>query len=152
MQDREMKAFASGFIVAITLVFSTIALLLFVISGQIHPVFRDQILPSGKSVKITSFHLVWGVEHDERTIKNDCLSIEYVSSNPQTAASLREQEALDVFELIRPVSELWGFNHAEVSAFPTIQHKGHYDLFEFKRGLNGRWLYERHPTKVFIND
>jgi hypothetical protein len=57
-----------------------------------------------------------------------------------------------MFELIRPVSELWGLKVAEVSAFPTVQRKGKYFIYVFSRGAEGKWRFERKPAKVFVND
>jgi len=34
--------------------------------SETHSIWHDQVLPSGKSIRVTSFNLVWGVEHDER--------------------------------------------------------------------------------------
>jgi hypothetical protein len=30
------------------------------------PIWRDQVLASGKTIKVMSFNLVWGMEHDVR--------------------------------------------------------------------------------------
>ena len=62
--------------------------------------YRSQILPSGRSIKVTSFHLAWGVEHDNRISNNDCFNLEYVSSVTGTDTQARDREALEVFELI----------------------------------------------------
>ncbi len=121
-------------------------------SGDFHSVWREQTLPSGKVVKVTSMNLVWGVEHDERSPEKDCFSMEFVSNQPQAEPAAREQEAREVFELMRPVSEQWGFKHAEMAGFPTIQRKGHYDRFYFERGADGQWSCRREDAKVFAND
>ncbi len=116
------------------------------------PLFHDQVLPSGKIIKVTSFNLVWGAEHDERRANQDTFALEYVSNDPQAELAVREQEAWEVFELIRPVSELWGFTPVTVAAFPKVKRKGHYDLFIFERDSNGKWAVQREARKVFIND
>src|ERR1043166_3638189 len=76
------------------------------------PLWREQKLPSGRSVKVTSFLLAWGAEHDERIPSNDCLALEFVYSTANASAEVREGEAKEVFELIRPASELWGLTTA----------------------------------------
>jgi hypothetical protein len=101
---------------------------------------------------VTSFNLVWGAEHDEHTIGNDCFSMEYVTAEPEADSKSRDQEALEVFELIRPPSELWGFNSAEMASFPTVDRKGHYSLYVFRREADGKWSFTVEPRKVFAND
>lgn len=125
---------------------------LWLLEGGSRSIFHDQVLPSGKLIKVTSFHLVWGVEHDERHVNQDSFALEFVSANPQADAKEHEQEALEVFELIRPISEQWGFNMATLSGFPTIQRKGQYNIYIFNRSLDGKWSYKREPAKVFVND
>ena len=108
-----------------TLIFALVLALPVLIScTDTHSIWHDQVLPSGRTIKITSFHLVWGVEHDERHPGNDCFALEFVSANPQADPNVREQEALEVFELIRPISEQWGFNTASLAGFPTTQLSG----------------------------
>jgi hypothetical protein len=116
------------------------------------PLWHDQQLPSGKTVKVTSFNLVWGVEHDERDINKDSFALEYVSANPQAEATRREAEALDVFELVRPISELWGFRSASIAGFPTVERKGRYDVYQFVRQPDGRWSFTRSEMKVYATD
>lgn len=125
---------------------------LWLLEGDSRPIFHDQVLPSGKTIKVTSFHLVWGIEHDERDVNQDSFALEFVTANPQADTKAHEQEALEVFELIRPISEQWGFNMATLSGFPSIQRKGHYDIYVFKRSLDGKWTVKREPAKVFVND
>jgi hypothetical protein len=117
-----------------------------------HTLWHDQVLPSGKTIKVTSFHLVWGIEHDERNADNDSFALEYVSAVPKADLAAQEQEALEVFELIRPVSELWGFKSAYISGFATVERKGGYEIFTFKRGPDGQWSFTRQSAKVFAND
>ena len=120
--------------------------------GDYQPVWREQRLPSGGSVKVTSFNLVWGAEHDDHAIGGDCFSMEYVTARPNDDPKSRAKEAVEVFELIRPASELWGFRSAEVACFPTVNRKGHYDLYLFVREADGKWSFTVQPRKVFAND
>jgi hypothetical protein len=46
---------------------------------------------------------------------------------------------MEVFELIRPISEHWGFRSASLLAFRTVHCGGDYDLFMFKRAEDGKW-------------
>jgi hypothetical protein len=39
-----------------------------------------------------------------------------------------------------------------MSAFPTLQRKGRYDLYGFERNADGRWTFTRSDAKVFAND
>lgn len=120
-------------------------------SASDQPVFRDQKLPSGKEVQVASFNLAWGVEHDERRKQDDQFSLSYVS-RAGTDAAAQEREAWEVFELIRPVSEQWGFRAAAVAAFPTQKRKGPYDIYNFTRTDDGKWSYKKMNTKVFSNE
>jgi hypothetical protein len=136
-----------------------VSLLLFVLAlacvpacGGHRPIWHDQKLLSGRTVKVTSFNLVWGVEHDERDTTKDCFALEYVSGDPQADPRRREAEATEVFELIRPVSEQWGFQTASIAGFPTVERKGKYDLYWFERKADGRWSFTRSEMKVFVND
>lgn len=116
------------------------------------PTFREQRLPSGNAVKVTMCNLLWGVEHDERRSGDDTFGIEYVSTTPHADLPGLDQETLEVFELIRSISEQWGLPMATVSAFPTAQRKGRYYLYSFTRAPGGKWSFERKEMKVFIND
>jgi hypothetical protein len=120
--------------------------------GPYRTIWHDQKLPSGKTVKVTSFNLVWGVEHDDRDSSKDCFALEFVSADPQAEPGRREAEATDVFELIRPISEQWGFRRASIAGFPTTERKGRYDLYWFQRQPDGRWSFTRTERKVFAND
>jgi hypothetical protein len=120
--------------------------------GEFHPVWRDQKLPSGRAVKVAEFHLAWGAEHDERIPGNDSFDLEYVSSDPDAADEVREKEAKEVFELIRPIAELWEIKNASVAGFRTTTRKGKYDLYVFRRGTDGRWTSEHFARKVYAND
>ena len=133
-----------------TLVFLSIPLLAG--CGASRPIWHDQKLPSGKTIKVTSFNLVWGVEHDERDTNKDSFALEYVSADAQAEATRREAEATEVFELIRPISEQWGFRSASIAGFPSVERKGRYDLYWFQRQADGRWSFTRSERKVFAND
>jgi len=97
-------------------------------------------------------NFAWGVEHADRHTRDDCFVLEYVSTVPHADPAAVDRETLEAFELIRPSSELWGLNVANVSAFPSVKRKGRYYLYIFSRGSDGKWNFERKPTKVFIND
>lgn len=114
-----------------------------------HQPTNDQRLPSGKTIKVTSCQLVWGGDHDERHPGQDSFALEYVSAFPPSAGKELDQEALEVFELIRPISEQWGFSTATVSAFPSAERTGPYNMFWFSRSSGGQWSFSRHPSKVF---
>jgi hypothetical protein len=147
----QLKYFFLGFIFACLAAFGIIAFFLFHDSGY-RMIFHDQRLPSGTMIKVTSFNLVWGVEHDERTPGNDSFSLEYVSNIPQADQQARDQEALEVFELVRPVNEQWGFKRTSISAFRSARRKGPYDIYNFEHAPDGKWAFQRYPAKVFIND
>lgn len=109
--------------------------------SESRPVWREQKLPSGGQVKVLFVTLAWGVDHDprERYPNNDEFTLWYVTTLPDGSPQDREREALDVFELIRPISEQWGLKSATLSAYRTPQRERYYDLFIFKRGDNGKW-------------
>jgi hypothetical protein len=135
------------------LVLST-CLLLFLCLGcfgpdDFHQPTLDQRLASGKQIKVTSCQLVWGAEHDERHPNQDSFALEYVSSFPPSAAKELDQEAVEVFELIRPISEQWGFSTASVAAFQSAERTGPYNRFEFSRSSTGHWSFRRQSAKVF---
>ena len=118
-----------------------------------HTLWHGEKLPSGGMVKVISFNLVWGIEHDDRSVAKDSFAIEYVTPCPGADATRREAEAAEVFAaLVRPASEQWGFREASLAAFPTLQRKGRYDLYLFQRGSDGTWSYTRSEPKVFAND
>ena len=96
-------------------------------------------LASGSTIKVTSFNLVWGAEHDDHALGKDCFAIEYVALRPDANANERKAEAAEVFELMRPASEQWGFGEATVAAIPTLEHRGPYDVYWFRRQPDGHW-------------
>ncbi len=115
--------------------------------------WHGQKLASGDLIKVTSFNLVWGIEHDDRDVGKDSFAIEYVTANPGADAIHREAEAAEVFAaLARPVTEQWGFHTASLAAFPTLERKGRYDFYLFQRGSDGTWSYTRSESKVFATD
>ena len=120
--------------------------------GPFRTLWHGENLASGGSIKVTSFNLVWGVEHDDRDVNQDCFAIEYVTAKPEADVAQREAEAAQVFELIRPVSEQWGLRTAQMAAFPTLDRKGNYDLYRFERQPDGHWSFKRSDTKVFATD
>jgi len=132
-----------------------LVLVLVLVAGcddHFHTLWHGEKVPSGGMVKVVSFNLVWGIEHDERDVSKDSFAIEYVTANPGGDATQREAEAAEVFELVRPASELWGFRMASMSAFPTLTRKGRYDLYLVERQADGRWSFKRSDAKVFAND
>jgi hypothetical protein len=102
---------------------------------------REQRLPSGKVVKVVSCLLAWGVEHDERHPDQDAFALEYLSSVPRESPRDLEREAVEVFELIRPISEQWGRPTATVSALRSSDRTGTYDVFAFSRSAGGTWSH-----------
>ena len=109
--------------------------------GSFRTLVREQRLASGKVVKVVSCLLVWGVEHDERHPDQDSFALEYLSSVPRDPRADLEREVEEVFELIRPVSEQWGFTTASVTALRTPERTGTYDAFAFKRSAAGVWSH-----------
>ena len=107
--------------------------------GPFRTPWHPETLASGETIKVTSFNLVWGAEHDDHTLGKDCFAIEYVTSFADADAKRREAEAAEVFELVRPASEQWGFREATVAAIPTLDHRGLYDLYWFQRQADGHW-------------
>jgi hypothetical protein len=100
-------------------------------------------------IQVTSCQLVWGDEHGERHTNQDSFALEYVSSVTQPASQEVDREAVEVFELIRPISEQWGFTTATVAAFPSAERTGKYNFFIFSRSSDGRWSFKRQARKVF---
>jgi hypothetical protein len=107
--------------------------------GPFRTPWHDVKLASGDTIRVTSFNLVWGAEHDEHTLGKDCFAIEYVSAQPDSDTKAGEAEAAAAFELVRPASEQWGFREATVAAIPTLEHRGPYDLYWYQRQPDGHW-------------
>jgi hypothetical protein len=106
-------------------------------------------LRSGVVVEVTSCLLAWGGEHDERQASKDAFVLEYVTKIAQSDGAALDREALDVFELIRPVSEQWGLNIATVAGFSSTKRTGKYSLHVFTRAADGSWAHVRTPMKVY---
>jgi hypothetical protein len=106
-----------------------------------HAPTREQHLPSGRVVTIVSCLLAWGVEHDERHTQQDAFQVEYLSSVPREQSQELEREVLEVFELIRPISEQWGLSSASVVALRTPERTGTYDVYGFTRSAEGMWSH-----------
>jgi hypothetical protein len=92
-------------------------------------------------VEVVSCLLAWGVEHDERHPDQDAFALEYLSSVPRVPPQELEREVLEVFELIRPISEQWGLTTASVSALRSPNRTGTYDVFAFRRSSGGTWSH-----------
>lgn len=118
-------------------------------SGGYRQPTSEHRLSSGRLIKVTSCLLVWGADHEERHPNQDSFALEYVSSLPRPASKELDKEAVEVFELIRPISEQWGFTTASVAAFPSAQRTGPYDIFFFSRSPDGHWSFVRHSAKVY---
>lgn len=147
----KLKWLVFGFALACLIPVAGLASLWF-FQGDHEVIFHNQALASGKVVKIISCNLVWGIEHEERNVSQDSFQLEYVSTVSHSDLSALDRESEEVFELIRPLSEQWGFRAAAVVAFPTTQRKGRYFIYNFARTTNGSWSFERHEAKVFVND
>jgi len=117
--------------------------------GSFHPPTKEVHLQSGKVIRVTSCFLAWGADHDQRLASQDAFALEYVSPALASAPEELDREAREAFELIRPISEQWGFVSASVSAFPTAERTGKYEVFLFFRSSQGSWSYTRHSEKVF---
>ena len=148
----DIKSVALGAILAVLLAGGTIVALFFFSGPQVRSISHKVVLPSGKAVEVTMCNFAWGVEHAERDVQKDSFVLEYVSTVPHTDLAAVDRETLEVFELIRPVSELWGLDMANVSAFPTVNRRGKYFMFLLSRNLDGKWTFQRNAAKVFIND
>jgi hypothetical protein len=148
----DIKSVAFGFILSVLLAGGAIAALFFFSGPQIRTISHQVMLPSGKALKVTMCNFAWGVEHTERDVQKDCFVLEYVSTVPHADLEAVDRETLEAFELIRPISELWGLNVAHVSAFPSVQRKGKYLIYLFSRNSDGSWAFHRKTAKVFVND
>jgi hypothetical protein len=109
------------------------------LSGPFHTPWHAVMLPSGSTIKVTQFDLVWGAGHDDHALGGDCFAIQYVTAYPGASDKRRESEVAEVFELARPISEQWGLREATVAAVPTLEHRGLYDLYWFQRAPDGHW-------------
>lgn len=119
---------------------------------QFHTLWHGETLATGSAIKVTSFNLVWGIEHEDREVDKDSFALEYVMADRSPDPVRREAEALQAFELMRAVSEQWGFHTASLAAFPTLERKGHYDSYLFEQQSDGHWSFTRTDVKVFATD
>jgi len=151
----KLKLQLKSIIVGVVIAYALLAALFFALfysQGNREPLYHEQTLASGKKIKVTSFYLTWGIEHDERQTERDGFQMEYASSDSRLSEADVDNETKEAFELFRPMAELWGFQSAEVAAFPTTARKGKYLLYAFHRDPNGGWTVERTNRKVFAND
>ena len=148
----DLKSAALGAVFAVLLAVAGVAALFFSSGPDVRTISHRVVLPSGKAIAVTMCNFAWGVEHSERDAAKDSFVLEYVSTVPQGDLGAIDRETLEVFELIRPVSELWGLATASVSAFPTQARKGRYFTYLFTRDPSGKWTFERSEAKVFMND
>jgi hypothetical protein len=132
-----------------------LTLLLVILSGcgredGFRTLFHEEPLPSGHTVKVTMLALVWGGRpgDDGCTMGSDCFHLEFVSNDPNAEVTKRTAEAQEVFELIRPSSEQWGFTNAEVLGFKQVERTGDYDIFLFNRAA-GKWSCQQKSASVF---
>ena len=96
----QIKSFALGFGFACLLFAGAIAAFLgyfTYVSGNAQSAVRKQTLPSGKTVEVTSFHLLRGVEHEERRSRDDTFGLEYVSSAAKGDLAALDREISEVF-------------------------------------------------------
>lgn len=148
----DMKSAALGAMLPVLLAGGMVVALFFFSGPQVRSISHRVVLPSGNAVEVTMCNFAWGIEHAERDVQKDSFVLEYVSTVPHTDLAAVDREALEVFELIRPVSELWGLDVANVSAFPTVNRRGKYFLYLLSRNADGNWAFQRRAAKVFVND
>src|SRR3954463_9619129 len=108
---------------------------------EFHAPIHEQRLPSGKVVKVVSCLLTWGAEHDQRLPDRDAFEIDYISAIPRVPPQELEKEAVEVFELIRPIAEQWGMPLATVTALRSADRTGTWDVFAFNRSASGAWTH-----------
>ena len=108
-------------------------------------VWRSQRLPSGRVLEVTSAQLVWGDDHGERLRDQDCFQLAYVIAEASASQAARDQEAVEGFELIRATSEVWGFDHATLVAYPRRPPSRSFDLYVFRREPGAGWRWTRTP-------
>lgn len=115
--------------------------------GESTQLIHEQRLSSGKTVKVVSCVLAWGAEHDQRFPNRDGFALEYIANVPRDPAPALDAEALEVFELIRPLSEQWGLQTATVSALRSPDRTGTWDVFAFTRSSSGTWSHTSQTIK-----
>ncbi|MEW5974780.1 MAG: hypothetical protein AB1898_03125 [Acidobacteriota bacterium] len=120
----QARSFFLGFIFAFLILGGVIAAAFVFVGPHIRTIFHDQALPSGKVVKVTMCHFAWGVDHTDRHVGDDSFVLEYVSTVPHTDLAAVDRETVETFELIRPISELWGLSVAQWPHFQRCSAKG----------------------------
>lgn len=148
----EFRSAVLGAALTVILVLAALVSLFFAVGPDEQAPSHTVVLPSGKRIEVTMCNFAWGVEHSERDTRQDSFALEYVSTVSQSDLAALDRETLEVFALIRPISELWGLARASVSAFPSITRKGKYFTYVFSRDAGGQWTYQRTEAKVFAND
>ena len=141
----QLKYFILGFMSAIILVICiVVGSILY--DAKMPMVYREQSLPSGRMLQVVSFSLRWDTgDHDMLNTSGDGFVLECIA--PQKEPQIEEWEILAVFELIRPISEQWGFKTASIDVFPSTQRKGTHSVFVFRRSADGKWSFK----KVYVN-
>ena len=147
----KIKYFLVGFVIALLLGVGGIVYF-FIYDAKRPMIYYEQAALSGNKIKLVSFNLSRGMEHGVRYASQDCFYLEYICDFPYAPQEAKDKEALDVFELIRPVSELWRFKTAVLSAYPTTARKGLYDIYTFIQTSDGKWNVDRKTMKVHVND
>jgi hypothetical protein len=148
----KLRSFICGFIAAIVLGIGGMAAFSYFYNHEADMSYHAQVLSSGKTIKVTMCNFLWGGEHSDRYPDRDLFGIEYVMSCPDSSQEVRDREALEVFELIRPISEQWKMVKAEVTAFPTLKRKGTYYVYLLEKNQQGKWDYKRYEAKVHNGD
>ena len=105
---------------------------------------RNQILPNGNHIILVDVNFLFS----GRNTGNDSFSIQYIENNQNSDAQTKLEEAKEVFELIRPTSELWGLNEAEIMAFPNLKIRNKAITYRFKRTNDGKWSVERSNATI----
>lgn len=100
----KIKYFIAGSVIAMLLCVAGVVSF-FIYEAKRPMTYYDQVAPSGSRIKLVSFNLSRGMEHGVRYASQDCFYIEYICAVPHAPQEAKDKEALDVFELIRPVSE-----------------------------------------------
>jgi hypothetical protein len=137
----QIRSLILGFVLTCLLFLSVLAWLLLADGTPSMMDVQKQILPNGKIVNVTGFYLAWGKDHDEPYPEQDSFVLEYISAVPYADKQARDKEALEVFELIRPICEQWAFKQASMSAFPSAQRKGKYERLDFQQNPDGKWSF-----------
>lgn len=151
--NQKIKYIISGFLIAVVMELTAIFTTFLLMTNDNEMIYHETELPNGKQIKITMCNLVWGIEHSERTESADCFEIEYIMSSPNQDDNQRDKEALEVFELIKPISEQWKIKKAALLAFPTLKRKGTYYVYSLDKDENGKWSsYKVNKANVHIND